>query len=276
MLNKKVVLINGISRSGSNILWNIIQSHPEVCSPISETNHVLHPRGPGLHRISRFLYTRCANSAVRRYLDGKLYRAKLKTLEHESNRYRTEDHLYSLDEVKNTALCLKALNEDIYLTDVFYSIYEDIYAIGLVRNGYAVCEGMVRRGEKPSKVGASYARYMARIIEDSQRLENYRIVKFEEIVDQPFGTAESLFRFCGLQPDRVDKLRFKSKEITSSDGLRSKAYKNVGGKYWFDRASVREFLEPGVDKSQSKLLSDNDRKLFEKQAKPILEYFAHS
>lgn len=276
MLNNKVILINGISRSGSNILWNIIQSHPQACSPVSETNHILHPRGPGLHRISRFLYTRFANSAVRRYLDEKLYNAKLKNLEHESNRYRTEDQLYSLEEVQNAALCLKALNEDIYLTDMFYSMYEDIHAIGLVRNGYAVCEGMVRRGERPDKVGASYARYMARIIEDSQRFENYRVVKFEEIVDRPFETAESLFRFCGLKPERVNKLRFKSKEITSSDGSRSETYKSVGGKYWFDRASVKEFMDPDVDKSQSRLLSDRDRKLFEKQAKPILEYLAYS
>lgn len=274
MLNEKVILINAISRSGSNILWNMMQSHPNVCSPISETNRLLHPRGPGLHRLSRLLYTN-GNGVVRRYVDARLFRAKLRTLEHDSNRYRTETELYSMEDVRNAVLCLKALNEDIRLTDMFCSMYDDIHIIGLVRNGYAVCEGLVRRGEKPARVGARYARYMTRMIEDSQRLTNFRIVRFEELVDQPFETAESLFRFCELRPETIEKLRFKSKRIVSSGGSHFSPYKSAGGKYWFDRDSIREFMDPGIDESQSRRLSYTDRKSFEQHARPVLEYFSY-
>ena len=31
MKNQKVIVVNGISRGGTNILWNMIQSHPAVC-----------------------------------------------------------------------------------------------------------------------------------------------------------------------------------------------------------------------------------------------------
>jgi len=276
VLNKKVILITSLTRSGSNVLWNIMQSHPRVCSPVGETNQVLHPRGPGLHRMSRLVYRKCRAGMVRRFMDRRLYAAKLKNFDHESNRFRTQGEPYTLEELKDTVLCLKAVNEDIYLTDVFYSMYEDIHTVGLVRNGYAVCEGQVRRGEDAVKVGERYATYMRRIIEDSERLKNYTIVRFEEVVRKPFETAESLYEFCELEPTRVDRLRLKSKHISSPDGGHSRTFGRVGGKYWFDRSEIQNFIDPGVDSRQSSALSVRDRRAFEQRARPVLEHFGYA
>lgn len=276
MKNKKLILINGMSRSGSNLLWNILQSHPGVCSPVGETRSVLHPGAPGMHRLSRFIYRHFATSAIINHVDRRLYDAKLRNINHESNRDKTENEPYTVDEIRSSVLCTKSLNEDIYLTDFFYSIYDDIYTIGLVRNGYALCEGRIRRGEKPDKIGRDYAKYISKIVDDSNRLNNYRVVKFEEILQQPFEVAESLFQFCSLEPERVEKLRLKSKTIMSSNGEHSKEYKDVGGKYWFDRKSISIFIDRDVDEAQAGLLSARDRRLFEKQAKPILEYFSYA
>lgn len=275
-LNGKVILINGISRSGSNILWNIMQSHPRVCSPISETNRLLHPGVRGFNRLSRFLYTKAPVSLVGGYIDRKLYRAKIATADHASNKYRTEDELYSPEELRDAVLCLKALNDDIYLTDLFYSMYDDIQCVGLVRNGYAVCEGRVRRGETADEVGRSYMRYMSKIVEDSQRLANYTIVRFEDMVRDPFEVAESLYRFCGLVPERAEKLRLKSKRIMTQGGTHSHVYGNAGDKYWFDRNTIASFMDPDVDSAQSGALTDRDRRVFERHAGPILEYFSYS
>lgn len=38
MSKEKTIVINALARGGSNILWNMLQSHPQVCSPL---------RGPG-------------------------------------------------------------------------------------------------------------------------------------------------------------------------------------------------------------------------------------
>ena len=40
-----ILVINGLSRGGSNILWNILQSHQKVVSPIHETGEVFYPGG---------------------------------------------------------------------------------------------------------------------------------------------------------------------------------------------------------------------------------------
>lgn len=46
MLNKKVILLSGFSRGGTNIAWNILQSHPEICSARYETGQILRKRNP--------------------------------------------------------------------------------------------------------------------------------------------------------------------------------------------------------------------------------------
>lgn len=276
MLNKKVILINGLTRSGTNILWNLIQSHPRVCSPIGETNSLLHLRGPGLHRLSRLLYRTWRADAVERFIDRRLYEAKLQNLGCEGNRERVEGQSYTHEEVQAAALCLKAVNEDVYLTDMFCSMYEDIHILGLARNGYAVCEGMVRRGVSAAEVGKLYAKYMSRIIQDSRRLRNYRIVRFEEIVKQPFETAQALYEFCGLEPSELDRLRFKAKGVKSPDGEQRGPERRIGDKYWLDRETIEQFMDPEVDSKQARALDPRDKRQFEERALPILEYFSYA
>jgi hypothetical protein len=275
MLNSRVILINAMSRGGSNILWNIMQSHPVVCSPIRETGDVLHPEGPGLHRVSRLFYMRLDLPVIKRYVDKKLFSAKMENISHPGNRYKTEDELYGVDELRNAVLCLKSLNDDIRMTDLFYSMYNDIHAIGLVRNGYAVCEGWVRRGERARVAGRAYARYMGRIVEDSERLHNYRLVKFEQVLTEPFETATSLYDFCELEPRSIGKLRLKSKQTMGKDGRHTREYERTGDKYWLDHEAMRDFLDAGVDSLQAGRLNADDRKSFEREAKPVLDYLGY-
>lgn len=274
--NHKVILITALTRSGSNILWNIMQSHPTVCSPIGETNALLHPGTPGFHRVSRAVYRWCRTGSIERLVDRRLYKAKLDNIVHESNRYRAEDKPYTRDELESAVLCLKAVNKDIYLTELFYSMYEQIHTIGLVRNGYAICEGMVRRGINPERFGRDYAKYVGRMLDCSEKLKNYKIVRFENLVERPFETAESLYRFCDLLPTKVEKLRFKLKRGGVSRGNGTAGQEGIGDKYWVDRSSIRDFLDSGVDVAQATALAPADRRAFETQAKPILDYLGYA
>ena len=43
MLNHKVILINGIARSGTNILWNMLASHPAAFGSWAETSRIYAP-----------------------------------------------------------------------------------------------------------------------------------------------------------------------------------------------------------------------------------------
>ena len=80
MLNKKIILIAGYSRGGTNLLWNILQSHPDIASPIYETGTILRKHKPlkfskiiNLLKKAGILHT----AFVYRLIDTYLYRLKL-------------------------------------------------------------------------------------------------------------------------------------------------------------------------------------------------------
>lgn len=41
MKNSKIVVLNGLERGGTDIVWNILQTHPQLCSPELETGEIL-------------------------------------------------------------------------------------------------------------------------------------------------------------------------------------------------------------------------------------------
>ena len=51
------------------------------------------------------------------------------------------------------------------------------------------------------------------MLEDSESLKNYHIVKFEEMIKDPKGTTEKLYKLSSLDISKVKKLRFRSNHI---------------------------------------------------------------
>ncbi|MFX1257988.1 MAG: hypothetical protein ACFFAN_09020 [Promethearchaeota archaeon] len=291
MRNKKVIVINGFPRGGSNIIWNIMQSHPLVCSPISETGAILSDlfRFKSyikltffIKRFKRSLYWLLKNntflessfvSIMGKLIDKLFYKYKMKTLIEPYNRFKYENLPYNKKEVKNSVLCLKSLNEDIELTNFFLKIYKNIFFVGLIRNGYALCEGWNRRGLDAKTSGLIYRKYCEKIIKDSKNLKNYLIVKFEEIIKNPFIEATKLYEFTQLNPTILRKLRLKSKRLLTREGNHKVKFGEEHKKYWFNAESITDYLNPEISEIQTKKLSNSDRKIFEKEAKPILKYF---
>ena len=57
---KKSIILNCFSRGGSNLLWNIFLSHPDVCSPNRETLEIFdfNLRAPKLSGLKTLFYTK--------------------------------------------------------------------------------------------------------------------------------------------------------------------------------------------------------------------------
>jgi hypothetical protein len=281
--NDKVTVINGLSRGGTNIIWNLMQSHPDVCSPIYETGEVLLKYGSinGRAPLRSFLAGPLARAwpvsrMVQKGVDSRLYRFKMSTLEHDSNRYRTEDELYDPQSVAASMLCLKSTDKDIKFSRLFSQMWPDPYFITLMRNGYAVCEGWMRRGASAQKVGRFYRWFGEQVIRDSDLYPNYKVVKFEDMMQAPFDTAFDLFKFTGLEPSELPKLRLKAKRVLSDGGDHETRFGDENSKYWFDREEISQMIDPTSSETQSTALSDEDRSAFEREAGPVLEHFGYA
>jgi hypothetical protein len=76
--------------------------------------------------------------------------------------------------------------------------------IGLVRNGYAVIEGIRRKGEKSVERGARHWNIVNKImLEDSKKLNHYFPLKYENLVDKSEDTIKELADFIGIDNYRL-------------------------------------------------------------------------
>lgn len=268
ILNKKAIIINGFAHGGTNILWNIMQSHVNICSPIYETNQILE-NSTILNPRIRYLIKHPGLSFafdLNRYIDNLFNRYKLENILHADNKYKTEDGLYTFDEINNSTICIKGVFspsfQDINYSGLFDKVVPETYHVSIMRNGLALCEGWKRRGISPEITGSLYTNFMKKIVSDKEKFKNYAIIDFDKLIELPFEYAEKLFRFCHEEPFPISSLRLKIKKTLNSDGKHEVGYGIENKKYWFDRTNIREILVTEISSLQTSLLTNEDRRKF--------------
>jgi len=279
MKNNKVIVVNGLTRSGTNIFWNLIQSHPQVCSPIKETGKLLYNNKLGklawrmIGMYPEFFTP--VHGKITKYMDNVFYENKLSNQQHEDYSYKSFNEKYTPDEIKDSVLCLKSVDHDIRLSWYFEKMYHEPYFVGVVRNGYAFCNGWVRRGRSPKVAGSAYRQFVGRILEDQKKYKNYLLVRFEDALSKPFETSSSIFQFANLEPTKISNLRLKSKAVLSKNGEHKPKHGKLNSIHWYDQKSITELLDPKVNQVQADSLSKTDRRHFEGEAMPLLKQLAY-
>ncbi|MDD4870901.1 MAG: sulfotransferase [Kiritimatiellae bacterium] len=279
MRNKKVLVINGMSRGGTNILSNMIQSHPAVCSARHEASRLFSPFLIGRLRfitdnvLTHPLLLKQPFTKLAGYLiDKRLYAYKMRNFEDDYDRFKADGVAYTREEIAGSAVCLRAMNETIFATELFRRIYgENAYFIGIIRNGYGICESWKRRGVHPEKTGHFYRKYVEAMYKYSQQYPHYMIVKFEDVLSQPFEKISEMFCFAELEPKSVEKIRLKAKTVLTKKGTQEVPYGDRSVKYWLDRDTIRSFLVVDISDTQKKMLTDFDLLEFEREAMPALK-----
>lgn len=279
--DQKAIVLNGLARGGTNITWNILQSHPNVVSPIHETNEIIGTRS---HlTLLKPLLTQNPfpplSSLITRYVRHRFAKYKLKNLQIEDNRYKTEDLPYSQQEILQATLCIKGIcsanNWDLHYSNLLSQSFSKIFFISLVRNGYAICEGWKRRGVPPKKAGKLYARFVEQIVNDQAKFPQYKIVKFEDVLQSPFDMAETLFQFIQESPATLPKLRIKVKNTVNLKQKHETHYGELNRKYWFSRDTIGEIIKYDINRLQANGLSAQERALFRQEAREALAYFSY-
>lgn len=137
------------------------------------------------------------------------------------------------------------------------SVFPNSYFIGLVRNGYAVAEGIRRKGNKSVERGARHWSMVNKImLEDVNKLDHYLQVSYEELVDKPAESARKIGRFLELDLSNIEK--------------------SVHGKYGFNTV-LGDQPQPirNMNKECIARLSQQDLQSIKAEAGGMLEYFSY-
>lgn len=201
---------------------------------------------------------------------------KMKSFTHPDNRYCYEGVLYSAKHMEESVLCLKSVNRDIYLTNLLLKVYPELYFIGLTRNGYALADGYVRRGKGVKETARLYGEISNEMKHYSQLIPKFKLVKFEDIVDDPFEMSKELYSFLDMKPTEVSKLRFKSKKIVDNDGGHTTKFGNENKKYWVDESAIDKIIDKNINKRQMNDLASELIEEFNRESGSAFDFFDYT
>jgi hypothetical protein len=286
MLNKRPIFIVGFDHGGTNILLNLLRSHPGVCSPRGELTEVFQGKGrwpkireplgvylnkwrkynlPVLLRQREFAFSKKLWQLRRPFgpqtafhVDRVLYQDKLFARGETQNRYKAQNVEYSLDEIRASRLLSKNVAGVIFLTDELAKMYSDAIFIAIVRNGLALCEGHIRRGVKAEKIAARYQLGCQKMLSDAEKLSNYHIFRFEDILEHPGESLRDVYERADLDLSQVSKIRLETKRVIGKDGEHQFVHNTAAKQLvWYERDSFAQHFVSDVNQNQiSRLTSD--------------------
>jgi hypothetical protein len=277
MKNPDVIAISGFSRGGTSIAWNILNSHPGVCAPLIETNQIVE-RNLVLRTLFRFPTSmRGRRGRVPRWwVDRSLYSHKMAALGHVDLVQMSANSEYAPEDASASALALKSIDGGVRLTDGLLGVYPNLAVICVVRDGRAVLEGAVRRGMDPGVVGRRYAQNGAKMVELALRHRRSMILRFEDILADPFGTARAMYSFAGLPELYVASLRLKAKGVVQVDGAHRPRFGEIDRYYWFSPLTISDALDPTVNETQISQLDPKAFDEFMSHAEPVMRHFGYA
>jgi hypothetical protein len=287
MLNRRPIFIDALAGSGSNLLWNILQSHPSVCSPVWET-HELFQRGARaklqgavlamLAGQGRFLQRQAFHArrpltrAAAGYLDLCLFQAKLRTLTDADNTLCAPGRPYSPAQVAAARLVTKNLDGAVMATPEVSRIYPGACFIGLLRDGLALCESALRRSTVTSAraAGRRYVAVTRRLLTSSDTLPRYSLIRFEDLLRDPSRFVARVYRAVGLELLPDQPVRLKTREHYTAPGERG-CVGPAGQKIWMPLEALPGFLNHRVNALQAGGLSMAQRRAFLSVAGDLME-----
>ena len=298
MLNKKPIFLNCFAHGGSTLLSNFLISHPYVCvSAGGETHKIFKGRGewysiwetrrrllvydlPLRLMIGQNFFdpkliaprqTDIPDTA-RRYIDRILYNGRFRAGVENLNMYQYEGVPYSREELTKCRMVTKGLNGLVFATDLFREMYPDAVFFALVRDGLAMCEGRVRRGQTAADFGQEFVRVVERMYQLQTEMSNYHVLRFEDMTADPLGFLKKLYHLAGLDVGQLKKVRLLARPITTKEGDRKVTMKGGDRRIsWYSFDELTAYIRPEINTNQRTLLSKEDRETFMRLAGPTME-----
>jgi len=299
MLNRGPIFIQGFARGGSNIIMNLLLSHPKVCLSNGETDKVFKGTkwdsnwgvtkkklfndfpirlltGQDLFSQANLQTRKPVADYMKTYIDQILFRGRYIAMIDTHNRFKFEDIEYTKEELKNCRLLTKGLGGIAFTVDVFSEMYSDATFLGLVRNGLALCEGFVRRGFDAKDVGYMYKTVATQIIKSAAERENYHLYYYEDMVKNPLEFMDKIYTATQLKSDEVKKVRLQSKGIMQADGKRVHLKGKDREVFWHEKSDIHKFIKNNINENQIKQLKQQDRGEFLAVAGGVMEELGYS
>lgn len=208
-LPPRAFILNCFGRGGSNIVWNMIASSPDVLIPSREWHQGVFGKHTRLRKTVRALARHMDMSGLPSFA-GFVARQTAKTIPPEA----------WAEKPNATATVLKVMGYHIVFAPVIEAGFAECHHVVLTRHPLPMCESLIRSGETEARAATIYndiAANMAGMAEG----RNMAMMRFEELIADPAEFYRQLTAALDLAPSPDGLIRFMQKKYgaarTTSD-----------------------------------------------------------
>ena len=116
------------------------------------------------------------------------------------------------------------------------------YFIGLVRNGYAVSEGIKRiSGHSVARAARHWRRVSEMLNQNSQKVENYLEIRYEDLTENLEACVINLANFLGIDADALSGVQNETFYLNTVSGRGNQSIKN------FNQKSIKRLSRVEID-----------------------------
>jgi hypothetical protein len=105
----------------------------------------------------------------------------------------------------------------------FQEILADCFFIGMIRNGYAVAEGIRQKEGYPIERCARHWVIANRVmLDDAQYVRNFKLLRYEDFTQDPSAHARGIAHWIGLDPGPLEPALASGWRLQNTDVVPSK------------------------------------------------------
>ena len=278
--------MNGFARGGTNLLVNLLISHPGVCISSGETHKVFKPGtrfDKGWLRIKKRLFydypirilagqdifnahgyetRKKVPDYLKNYIDKIFYHGRFIANIESHNLYQYEGVKYTREQLAECRLLSKGLDGITFTAELLNEMYPDATFFALVRNGLAICEGRTRRGYPVEKMGHNFNAVVDKMFSNREKLPNYHIVRYEDMVSNPQQFMTNLYQIAGIDFSDIKKVRLESKAVMDKEGKHKLMKGHDRQVFWYEFDKLHEHIRSDINENQIKQLDQKTKDIF--------------
>lgn len=187
------IFILGCNNSGTTLLTRLLSVHPDISSV---------PLGG---RGATTVLPRPKEAGVARLWTERLDLFRLTEADQHCDSLRLIYDWISALRIPSRPLVLEKAPPDMICSRWFQAVFPDASFIGLVRNGYAVAEGIKRREGYPLERCARHWNTANKImLDDSAYLKRFMLVRYEDLIKAPRKTVKQICQFLRIDSSLVE------------------------------------------------------------------------
>lgn len=282
-MDRSLFLVSGFSRGGTNLLWNLICSHPGVLSTGVELNQIFGPSHTNIPMYWKGAIESFAipgfpvPKSIASYGGRRVLELAENHAEESWGRWKTSNDIYTKDEIVRLPVCTKSVNS--WARDRIFGLLKRnvalkynrlllrsfgvVKTVYLIRDAEAVCNGWMRRGCDPYEAGNWYRYIVEMMISDFLRREDdILFIKFQDVLLDPISTTKLIYKFLGLNELELSEFHLKLKKILTREGTHEVLNGLEGEMRWIPQTDIEEFIDSEVDIRQRESLSVSDSRAF--------------